>query len=295
MHIKSYFLLSLSFLFLTQQSFSQEYLNDYIMKLDAISEDASYGYTEDKPIMVGGKKEGANNQLKFLSALLGPNGEKVRFSRVGSCCPVKSKNALVGDMGVLNKFQVTYSGLKKPIILFINGYDYDKNQVKCPKGFTYFTTETLPEIKKVDPDVIKKTTVCDASNKYTVKNSMLMERLGPDYKEPSKYPDYKGGLKKMKSYFEENPITDPRAKEMMFRVKIAFMINCNGEAGDYKIISRGKGELEELANLVLEKVNNLPSDWNPAKAKGDQVDCYQVLSFTVLSGQLNRVTFTTKK
>jgi len=77
-------------------------------------------------------------------------------------------------------------------------------------------------------------------------------------------------------------------KIIVFRVHIMFVVNCEGKAGNFQLTSKGKGDLESLANQVLEIVNNMPQNWKPAKKNGEAVDCYQVLSFTVIGGQLNK-------
>jgi hypothetical protein len=114
-----------------------ELLNANTFKLTEVSTDETYGYSEKNAIQVGGARDqaGPTNERRFLNALLGPNGETVSFQRLGSCCAVKSKNALFGDMALLDKYEVTYDGLEKPIILYINMYDY--SPLKAPKGFTF--------------------------------------------------------------------------------------------------------------------------------------------------------------
>jgi hypothetical protein len=116
---------------------SSKKLNGSTFRLTEVSADDTYGYAENNAIQVGGKIEnGARNEHYFLNALLGPNGEEVKYHRQGSCCYVKSKNALFGDAVPLDKYEVTYAGLEKPIILYINMYDSDV-PMKAPKGFTF--------------------------------------------------------------------------------------------------------------------------------------------------------------
>lgn len=104
------------------------------MKLTAASTNTKYGYEPNhkKSIKVGK----IQNQRAYLSALRGPNGETVQFSRIGSCCEFKSKSGVFG-MGLLDKYEVNYQGLDEPVILYLNGYDYDSP--KAPAGFTFVT------------------------------------------------------------------------------------------------------------------------------------------------------------
>ena len=112
-------------------------LDNNTFKLTEVSTDKTYGYSENNAIMVGGVKEnsGPLNERRFLNALLGPNGETVSYTRQGSCCRVKSKNAFIGEYGLLDRYEVTYAGLEKPIILYINMYD--PGPLKAPAGFTF--------------------------------------------------------------------------------------------------------------------------------------------------------------
>lgn len=106
-------------------------------KLTQIATDPSYGHSPKNPIQVGGvaTKEGPLNERRFLNALAGPNGEKVHYKRVGSCCPVKSKNDLLGYGQVpLDNYSVFWMGAQDTISIYINMYD--KGPLKAPKGFT---------------------------------------------------------------------------------------------------------------------------------------------------------------
>jgi hypothetical protein len=105
-------------------------------RLTVVSNDDSYGYTEKDPINVGGakKSEGPANERRFLNALLGPEGQSVTYYRIGSCCVFKTPNGLMGS-GLLDKYEVKYKGIEKPVVLYLNMYD--TGELKAPKGFTF--------------------------------------------------------------------------------------------------------------------------------------------------------------
>jgi hypothetical protein len=110
-------------------------MDDNTYKLDSITNDETYGYSLKNPIMVGWKEEsGPKNERRFLNALLGPGGEEVTYNRQGSCCMFYSSNGMM-DRGLIDRYEVTYSGLEKPVIIFINMYD--PGVLKAPKGFTF--------------------------------------------------------------------------------------------------------------------------------------------------------------
>lgn len=100
-----------------------------------ISTDDSYGLSPENPVEVGGvdKSEGPTNERRYLDALAGPNGERLRYFRAGSCCPVKSDNGFSG-IAMLDNYRVTWEGANDTISIFINMYDY--GELKAPVGFT---------------------------------------------------------------------------------------------------------------------------------------------------------------
>ncbi len=109
--------------------FSSENIEPFL-DITEVSEDATYGYSEKNPIMIGGEfSNGASNQRRYFASLAGPNGETVRFVRLGSCCGYESENAMLGGMALLDKYQLTYEGLKKPLVFYISLYDEEKAYV----------------------------------------------------------------------------------------------------------------------------------------------------------------------
>jgi hypothetical protein len=97
--------------------------------------DAKYGYDEDYPINIGfinEKQENINIQYYF-SGLEGPNGEKISYKKVDTCCPFPTKNSLMGA-GTIGIYEVTFEGINKKITLYFN--IYEKGKILCPKGFS---------------------------------------------------------------------------------------------------------------------------------------------------------------
>ena len=113
-----------------------QFLDENTYLLTEVAEDKSYGYTESNPVKVGGANEssGPKNERRFLNGLLGPNGEEIKYSRAGSCCPFKTPNGLFGDSGMLDRYQVTWAGSSDTLDIFINMYD--KGDLRIPVGST---------------------------------------------------------------------------------------------------------------------------------------------------------------
>ena len=265
------------------KGFSQEYLREDIIKLTEISTDSKFGYTQKRPIKVGSIEK----EYHYLNALKGPNGEKVTWQRNGSCCEFKSKTAALGS-GFLDVYQLQYEG-GKPITLYLNGYDFE--DLKCPIGFTFVTQNDVKPVKVLSDSLIVKTVICNKNKINSVDDFLLKDAFGNNFNKPDKNPAFNGGIDKLKEYFVKNPLTDKRAKNNIFRVSIGFMINCNGQTGNFQVVTKGKGDLKELANLVLEIVNKMPSDWISGENSGQKVDCYQILNFTVIQGSLEKVSY----
>jgi len=112
-------------------------LDNDTYKLEAGTDDETYGFTQANPVCVGGVKssEGPLNERRFLNALLGPNGEELEYSRRGSCCPFSTPNGMINNSGMLDIYVVKYKGQEKAVNIFINMYDFGK--LKAPKGFTF--------------------------------------------------------------------------------------------------------------------------------------------------------------
>ena len=258
------------------------------MKLTEISEDQTYGYESDVKTAI--KVGTIANEYAFLKALCGPNGESIQYRRIGSCCAFKTKSKTArAKSGLMDKYEVYYQGLEKPVILYLNGYEYETP--KCPYGFTYKTLDKIEKPIVLPNEDILQVNFCDSKKIYSVdKESLLKEKIG-ELPIADTNPEFEGGIEALKEYFAENPLASDKAKDLLFRVAIGFVVNCTGEAGNFQIITKGKGELETLANQVLEIVNNMPQSWKPAKKKGEAIDCYQVLSFTVSGGQLDKVSY----
>ena len=86
-------------------------------------------------------------------------------------------------------------------------------------------------------------------------------------------------------------MSDIRPKDIVFRVHVGLLVNCRGQDGNYQIVSKGKGHLLELAQQVLTIVKDMPHNWQAATADNIPVDSYQILSYTIVGGALDKVTY----
>ena len=103
--------------------------------LTEYSKDKKYGYNPDYPINVFYKntKDENLNAKRFLDALAGPNGEKIKFEKKDACCPFPTKKTDMGA-GTIDIFQISWTGLPKPILLYINRFE--KGELMIPLGFS---------------------------------------------------------------------------------------------------------------------------------------------------------------
>ncbi|HEY0046226.1 MAG TPA: 2-dehydro-3-deoxyphosphooctonate aldolase [Flavobacterium sp.] len=103
--------------------------------ITAVSTDPKYGYDPDYPINVffRNSKDESINQQRFLNALAGPNGEKIFYTKLESCCPFPTKRSEMGA-GFLDIYEVTWVNQKQPVLLYMN--IYEKGALMAPVGFT---------------------------------------------------------------------------------------------------------------------------------------------------------------
>lgn len=98
------------------------------------AQDPAYGYSEKSPVLVGGGfADGGRHTYRFLNALLGPTGQRIHYSRIGTCCPFKTPNSAFEGEGVLEVYQITYDS-GKPARLYFNWYD--SGTLNIPQGLT---------------------------------------------------------------------------------------------------------------------------------------------------------------
>ncbi len=99
------------------------------------SQDPKYGYDQDYPINIFYRSTSNDsiNQERFLKALAGPNGEKLFYKKLESCCPFPTKQSEIGA-GLLDVYQVNWVGCKRPLILYFN--IYEKGKLYIPMGLT---------------------------------------------------------------------------------------------------------------------------------------------------------------
>lgn len=126
-----------------------------------------------------------------------------------------------------------------------------------------------------DPQHVYRCAICDTKDRYNELPKVAAE------------PYWTDGNEALQAWFDNHPLTDPRAKDMILRTVLGFKVNCRGEAGEWYIASKGRGVLFELSNQVLEISKQLPDGWIPATdADGNAVDCWQVLQFNIKEGRL---------
>ena len=97
---------------------------DNTFVLTEYAKDRKYGYDADYPVNVfyqNAKDENLNAE-RYLNALAGPNGEKITYSKVESCCPFPTKRVEIGA-GFLDIYELKWEGQSEPIKLYLNIYE----------------------------------------------------------------------------------------------------------------------------------------------------------------------------
>lgn len=103
--------------------------------LTEYSKDNKYGYDPDYPVNVFFKntKDENLNAERYLRALAGPNGEKITFTKLESCCPFPTKRTEIGA-GFLDIYELKWEGQKSPIKLYVN--IYERGYLLVPVGLS---------------------------------------------------------------------------------------------------------------------------------------------------------------
>ena len=78
--------------------------------------------------------EGMAAEEAYLESLRSPTGEPVTFRYRNSCCAFPTRNAWFGTEALLDAFDVRYPGLRKPIVIYLNKYEWQ--EPRAPVGFT---------------------------------------------------------------------------------------------------------------------------------------------------------------
>lgn len=108
---------------------------DDAYQITETADNAKYGIDEDFPVNIGFIMEA--NESKFASyyfnALTGPNGEKLSYNKIDTCCPFPTKNTKVGA-GTLSIYEVTWEGQSKPLRMYFNFFE--RGKIMCPKGLS---------------------------------------------------------------------------------------------------------------------------------------------------------------
>ncbi len=99
------------------------------------SKDKKYGFEPDYPVNVFylNSKDENLNAKRFLDALAGPNGEKITYTKIESCCPFPTKRHQIGA-GFLDVYELIWVDQKQPIKLYMN--IYEKGYLMVPVGLS---------------------------------------------------------------------------------------------------------------------------------------------------------------
>ncbi len=110
-------------------------LNNNTFVITEYSTDKKYGYDKEYPINIfyGNTKNETINQQRFLNALAGPNGEKITYTKLESCCPFPTKRSEMGA-GFLDVYELKWEGQKNPVVLYLN--IYEKGILMVPMGLS---------------------------------------------------------------------------------------------------------------------------------------------------------------
>ncbi|MCB9195262.1 MAG: hypothetical protein H6598_03475 [Flavobacteriales bacterium] len=125
-------------------------------------------------------------------------------------------------------------------------------------------------------------TLCNTEQQYAHKD---LASYFPAYKElptPDKSPTFKGGEKKIEKFIDKNLDLGDLERHQIIPVYVHFVVNCNGEAGEFEFsISEIFKDREFYEKQLLTLFMSLPQNWSPAVKNGVAVDTHQIMSFSI--------------
>jgi hypothetical protein len=86
---------------------------------------SGYGLSDSTPVKVGlDAATGPARELQYLNALRGPDGQLLRFRRVGTALSAGT---------ILDIYELSYAGLASPVRVYLDAYHFE--EPKAPLGF----------------------------------------------------------------------------------------------------------------------------------------------------------------
>ena len=94
-----------------------------------------YGVDADYPVNIGIISDRSEETFisYFFHGLEGPNGEKIEFKKVDTCCPFPTQHSNMGA-GLLSVYEANFEGSPKKEKFYFN--IYEKGKIVCPKGYS---------------------------------------------------------------------------------------------------------------------------------------------------------------
>jgi hypothetical protein len=110
--------------------------------ISGYSDDPDYGFTAEKPIVVGGALvDGSLRQSAFLSRLRDSAGNSLLFERLGSCCPFPEEEGIMGG-AMLDQYAVQIQGTAEVAIMYLNLHGNPHSPIEVPQCFTFLGFDT---------------------------------------------------------------------------------------------------------------------------------------------------------
>jgi len=127
----------------------------------------------------------------------------------------------------------------------------------------------------------RKFELCDPSTIYRIDDPMLADKGYASLPLVQANPEFPGGTEALQKFFDANLKLGDDAQNVFGRVPITFVVNCNGKAGDFKVIGPA---FPEMAQKIIEVAQKMP-DWNAGKSQDKTVDARTKLFFTISQGR----------
>ena len=243
-----------------------------------------FGGTKINGVQVGGMPMSNTTFNIEVDYITSKNGARPEITFSNDIIPKKKykeavRNLIYDDKELVKELD-SLKGSTKNLIYIIEEYNAKNNNQKTEKTFNYIAKDTIIKVNSCSEQI------------YSVKDYDLKKAVGK-LVEPDINPVFHGSVKNsLKKFINENTFENIHNSELEFIIKVGFIVNCDGKAGNFINFTKSRNEpmLSYIEN-VNKIVNNMPDKWRAAEVNGHKVDSYQVLTFTIFKGELIGVSY----
>lgn len=124
--------------------------------------------------------------------------------------------------------------------------------------------------------------LCDDSKVYIYDHPQLKKKVDdPIFTKQS--PTWEGGQDSLQQFYDKHISYVEKKETPLQQIIMTFVVDCNGNPGEFKFENKVSYAMQEY---IMEATKSHMEKWIPAVHKKKNVDCRQVIVFTVANSKL---------